>query len=401
MKTVAIVSEYNPFHNGHLYQIEKIREEFGADTRIIAIMSGNYTQRGEIAILDKWERAKIAVKCGVDLVLELPFPYSCASAEFFARAAVHIANSLGVVDILSFGSEAGDIEILKETAQNTLNPTFLKEVSALTQKAELQSNGYPAILEVAYYNVYGVKCSFDSPNNILAIEYIKALIQLESSIMPHTIKRLDSEYNEESIIDSEIQSATAIRKALSEDIYSAQDYIPKPAFDIISLNSLDKKFPCDAERISSAIISNLIFNVADSADIHDAGGGLYNRLIKQAYEATSISNLIDLTKTKKYTTARIRRVIWYSFFGVTSSDLRELPSYTQVLAMDKNGQALLKKIKKTSSFSVLTKPSRLPEEQTARGQKALCDKADILFQHTKHSPEPASSIYKRTPFILL
>ena len=131
MKTVAIISEYNPFHNGHLYQIEKVREHFGDDTAIIAIMSSNFTQRGDVAIMDKWARAESAVRCGVNLVLELPFPYSMSSAEFFAKAGVHIADSIGVVDVIAFGSESGDITHLVETARNLSSRELDKEIARL------------------------------------------------------------------------------------------------------------------------------------------------------------------------------------------------------------------------------------------------------------------------------
>ena len=133
MKTVAIISEYNPFHNGHLYHTQKIREEFGEDTAIIAIMSGNFVQRGEAAIIEKWDRARIAVDCGVNLVLELPFPFSMASAEYFAKAGVCIADSVGVVDAISFGSESGSIDELCTAAENILSPEFDDEIKRLTK----------------------------------------------------------------------------------------------------------------------------------------------------------------------------------------------------------------------------------------------------------------------------
>ncbi len=397
MKTVAIISEYNPFHNGHLYQIEKIREHFGADTAIIAIMSSNFTQRGEIAIMDKWARAESAVRCGVNLVLELPFPYSMSSAEFFARSGVYIANALGVVDVLAFGSESGDLSILEKTADNLSSLEIDKEISRLT--SEKDSMGFAEIREMAYKNVYGCNAPISSANNILSVEYIKALRSFGSTITPFTIKRTGTDYNCESIAEGKIQSATAIRKSFHSNV-SAYDYVPKDVVDCISKEQKEGAFPCDGEALFPAAMASFTLNFTnDACDIHDVSGGLYNRLKNKSLEATSINSLVELTSTKKYTTARIRRGIWYSLLGVTSSDVRALPEYTQVLGLDKTGQALLKRIKKSSNLSVLTKPSDMPNSSLAIKQKELSDKADALSQITKPAVRSSGSIYKRTPFV--
>jgi predicted nucleotidyltransferase len=159
-------------------------------------------------------------------------------------------------------------------------------------------------------------------------------------------------------------------------------------------------FPCNAEALFPAVAASFTLNfTAGDRDIHDASGGLYNRLKNKCLEATSINSLVELTATKKYTTARIRRGIWYSLLGVTSSDVRVMPEYTQVLAMDKHGQALLKRIKKSSSISVLTKPSDTPSSPIGVKQKELSDKADAISQLSKPTGSPTGSIYKRTPFV--
>ena len=397
MKTVAIISEYNPFHNGHRYQIDKIREQLGADTAIVAIMSGNYTQRGEIAIMDKWERAKGAVLSGVNLVLELPFPYSISSAEFFARAGVHIASALGVIDYLSFGSELGDIQALSAVADNMLSNKFKDELKRLSESSENENLGYARLNELAYKNVFGVEPPESSANNILALEYIKAI----RTLIPNTIKREGASYNDEDIIDSSFQSASAIRKKLKSDICSAKDFVPEIVYNTMIDEYKAKVFPTDPGKLDAPIISYFrLISECNRNDIHDASGGLYNRLINKSYEASDIPTLIDLSATKKYTTARIRRAIWYSYFGVTSSDVKTLPEYTQLLAMDKIGQALLKKIKKTSTLTILTKPSTELISVCGARTKELSDKADFIFQLSKPEPLAASSIYKRTPFVV-
>lgn len=403
MRIVGIICEYNPFHTGHEHHINKIRNEFGEDTAIIAIMSGNYTQRGEIAVIDKSTRAEAAVKCGINLVLELPFPFSSSSAEFFAKSGVKIANELKIIDTLSFGSESGQIDALIKISENMLSEDYKNEIQRLINSNSERNVGYPQLCEKAYVNIFGtLNRFFFSSNNILAIEYIKALKEQNSPITPHTVKREGADYTEEKITNKVYQSASAIRKTMFTDIYSALKYIPNNARNIISSAFKNKKAPCDAERLSSAILSYFRLNLPSAeCDIHDAGGGLYNRLKNASFEATSISTLTELADTKKYTSARIRRAMWNSFFGVTSSEVQELPRYTQVLAMDSVGRKILKEIKKTSDFPVITKPSAfdfMPE--AAKRQKELADKADSVFQITKPSPTSGSQAMITSPIII-
>ena len=398
MKTVAIIAEYNPFHNGHKYQIDKIREEFGKETAVIAVMSGNYTQRGELAFMDKWERAKAAVRSGVNLVLELPFPYSMSSAEFFARAGVHIINSLGVVDAISFGSECGEIDELCEAAKNMLTPEYKRELDRLI--SDNDTLGYAKVSDIAYRNVFKKEPPETASNNILALEYLKSVITLNANLQLHTIKRRGAGYNEDSIISSSYQSATAIRNAISKELSSAKDFVPKPTFDILSEELCEKQAPALEEKLELAVLANFRLNSPDAKrEIHDADGGLYNRLVKLSREVNSLSAMKELASTKKYTDARIRRAIWFSFFGVTSSDVRELPSYTQILAMDKVGQAILKKARKTAKIDILNKPSSVPRSTDGIHQKELSDKADEIYQLAKPISMPSTSIYQRSPYV--
>jgi len=404
MKTVAIIAEYNPFHTGHEYQINKIRQEFGHNTRIIAIMSGNYTQRGNLAIMDKSTRAECAARCGVNLVLELPFPFSCSSAEFFAKSGVKIAESLGVVDTLSFGSELGDIELLTKISNDMQSDTYKEKLSELLCASDEKKLGYPALCEKSYKSLFGndITSAFFTPNNILAIEYIKALTSLNSKIEPHTIKRDGSDYSENNITEKKHQSATAIRNLLAKDIHSAIEYIPNPTKNAVLLAYSNNEFPCSEENLSSAVISYFRLNSHSAkSDIHDADGGLYNRLRNASFEATSISKLTELADTKKYTSSRIRRAIWYSFFGVTSSEVNELPAYTQALAMDDVGKSILKEVKKLSDFPVVTKPSSYDFlSERAKRQKELSDKADSVFQLTKPKATHGNISLKTSPFVL-
>ncbi len=403
MKTAAVICEYNPFHNGHKYQIDKAHEILGQDTCIIAIMSGNFTQRGEIAVCDKYIRAKAAVLSGANLVLELPFPYSMSSAEFFAKSGVHIINKLGVVDHLIFGCECESVNDLYEYVQNTEEEVFKTHLSKLTEDPAFADYGYPKLFEKAYRDIYKFNGTFElsSPNNVLAIEYLRALKRTSSKITPLAITRKGAGYNDALNDRTSLQSASAIRSAVISGDNSALKYIPITAKAVFEEAIESKKMPADPEVLSSAVISHFRLNPPTvSLDIHDAFGGLYNRLYNNSFEANSISSLTVLTETKKYTKARVRRALWNSFFGVTSSDIRSLPTFTQILAFDSFGRSILKRIPKTTDFHIFTKPSDtdgLSDEIIK--QKKLSDRADSVYGLCL--PKPLSGHYslKMTPFV--
>ncbi len=396
MTVVAIISEYNPFHSGHEHQIRKIREDFGDDTAIVAIMSGNYTQRGEVAFAPKGIRAACAVNSGVDLVLELPFPFSSSSAELFAQSGVQIADKLGIVNYLSFGSESGDIAILENAADITSTDEYNARIRALSTNNTI---GYPEKCELAFKDLSKGKAFEFTPNNILAIEYIKALKKFNSKIKPHTVRRDGASYNETELAAVGHQSAMAIRNAaFSGDTKSLNSL---PSYNLISdtINSGD--MPCSIDKISSAIISKFRLNpILPQVDYHDANDGLYNRLRNASFEANDISSLLELAQTKNYTTARIRRAMLNVFFGVTSSDVKALPAYSQVLAMNKVGALLLKNRTKSDDFKILTKPSSTNELSDAMmRQKRLSDAADFIFELTKPIPKSAGNALRFTPYI--
>ena len=402
MKLAAIIAEYNPFHNGHKYQIDKARELLGEDLAIVAIMSGNYTQRGELAIADKTCRAKAAVLSGVNLVIELPFPYSCSSAEIFATSGVHIANAIGA-DYLVFGSECGDISALESTADVLGSKEFEDALDNIKSNKDNDSLGYPQLLESAYKKIVmpDMRIDISSPNNILEIEYIKAIKAQKSSITPITIKRNGAGYSDSLIKEGcAHQSATAIRSLMAKSDYSALEYIPKDAKIVFGKALEQGLMPASIEKLSPAIISSLRLNSASDIKIFDADFGLYNRLSKLSMKTNSISSLATLAETKKHTKARIRRAIFNSFFGVTSSLVKELPSYVQVLAMDNVGRQVLKRIKKMSSLPCITKPSDYSElSDLVISQKELSNKADAIYALALPGEIPGTFCLTYTPFV--
>ncbi|MDE6724304.1 MAG: nucleotidyltransferase family protein, partial [Ruminiclostridium sp.] len=324
----GIICEYNPFHNGHKHHIEQTKKEFGA-THIVAVMSGNFTQRGDVAVVDKYKRAETALKNGIDLVIELPVAYALGSAEQFAQGAVHLLNSLGCVDTLSFGSECGDISKLKEAAGAV----------GYTQESEefhnLMKNGmtYPAALQKAMEKFYtdDVLETLATPNNTLAIEYIKALDEIGSFIKPVTVKRSIAPHDSEINKSSEILSASQIRKIISEKGDISQ-YAP----------DCDFSNTASLSNIEVAILSKL--RTMSKSEIDKAPNvlmGLENRIYRAVSVASSLNELYFLVKTKRYTLARIRRIILSAFLGITKNDLKNKPSYVRILGMNGKGKEIL------------------------------------------------------------
>lgn len=395
MKNVAIVSEYNPFHRGHAYQIQKIRDEFGADTRIIAIMGGHFTQRGEVAVADKYLRARAAVDTGISLVLELPFPYSSASAEVFAKGAVSIADALGGIDILSFGSECGDVERLSRVAGRINSKDFQEAFEKANSK-----DGYARAMEQTYITLYGTEDAqvLSSPNNILAISYLRALDDLKSEIKPHTVRRAGS-YADLSM-SAPFPSAAAIRSALSTDGFaSVRDAFPEQTKSLWE-NAYEKQlFPTDPLRLSNALLAFLRIYPSQRKPIAEASDGLAERLCRLSHTVGSMAELYEAAATKHYTNARIRRAAWNLFFEVTSFEEKRPPLYTQLLAMDADGRNFLSEIRRRKRIPILTKPAdytQLPAEARAQAEKSF--RADSIFSLALPLSPSADAFLRCTPY---
>lgn len=292
MKIAAIIAEYNPFHYGHKYLIEQAHKA-GA-THILAVMSGNFTQRGDCAIFNKHTRAKTALENGVDLVLELPSRYSLMSAEGFAKGAIEIITALGCADMLAFGSESGNLEALKEASGAIEFVAHTDEFNTLIRRGK----SYPAALQEALREYYteDVSETISDPNNTLAIEYLSALDNIGTSIEPIAVKRLGAQHDSDD--DGEFISASSIRKKIlaGEDYSRFAPMINAPSADI--------------SRLEIAILAALRQMRPEDFDlIYDCAGGLGNRLCKAVRAGKSLGEIYFLTKTKRYTLARIRRAV--------------------------------------------------------------------------------------------
>ncbi|MFT8343899.1 nucleotidyltransferase [Clostridium beijerinckii] len=358
----GIITEYNPFHKGHEYHLSKAKSDTNADG-IVCVMSGNFMQRGIPAIIDKWKRAEMAIKNGVDLVLELPLVYSISSAEHFAFGSVSLLNSLGIIDHLYFGSEEGDVSILEDIAKVLVSEP-LKYKKLLKDNLDL---GLPFHLSRAnalkdYLNSNKLLDTISNSNNILGIEYIKSLIRLNSSIVPKTIKREGSLYNDVNI-SSSFASATSIREHLKEkSLNDLANIIPKASYDIL-LDLSSSKYPFIFEEDTFKYIKyKLLTNERSLSNLPDVSEGIDNKILKEILRSNSLNELILNSKSKRYTYTRISRILLQSFLNLEDFDLLNLSKspvpYARVLAFNSTGQRILKSIKTNSSINLITKVPR-------------------------------------------
>ena len=354
---VAVISEYNPFHNGHLYQIQKIKERF-PDAVIISIMSGNLVQRGEISIFSKYDRAEIAVLSGVDAVFELPSVYSNAPANIFAFCAVSIMQKLSGVDYICFGSECGDLELLDFAAEKITGDDFSLKLS---KKIKTDKNkSYPSNLHSLFCELYGEEKGsvLLGSNDILAIEYLKAIKKLNANITPFTIKRKGASFNSESF-DKTAVSAAYIRKFIREktDFESLKELMPKAAYEIALELIKNKKFT-DIENLSSAIISHFYrLGAAEFAKIAEVGGGMEHRIKKALDDCFEPSSLVKKLCAKHSTPSAIRRMVLNAFFGITKEMRATPPDFTTILALNQKGADFIGSIRKKAKIAIITKPA--------------------------------------------
>jgi len=310
MKIAAIIAEYNPFHDGHRYHIEQTRLMTKADG-VIAVMSGNFTQRGDLAVTDKRIRAEAALNGGVDLVIELPAAFALSSAEQFAYGAVALLNALNCVDVLSFGSESGNIDLLEEAA----GAVHYAQTTDEFMSAVKSGMTYPAALQKAVEEYYtdDVSDVLTGPNNTLAVEYIKAINETGSRIKPFTVKRKGS-------VHDGAGSASEIRAKM---IGGGGDF-------------------ADIKLLETAILAKLrLMTERDIKKSPNVEGGLENRIFKAVRAARSLNELLFLAKTKRYTLARIRRAVLCCFLGITTGDVKLMPQYVRIIGMNGRGKEIL------------------------------------------------------------
>lgn len=364
MKTAAIICEYNPFHLGHLYQMEQT-EHLTGDSAIICLMSGNYVQRGDFAMFDKYARARAALRgggcdTGADLVLELPLTYALSSAEGFAHGAVCVLNALGIVDYLSFGSESGSLPVLEKTADLLLSDSFPQALATELR----QGHSFASARERAVASLGGVAADIlGQPNNILAVEYLKALKNTNSTISPLTVSREGAGYHSDDT--SSFASATAIRGLIASG-GEWQGLVPQRAIDIFSVEIEKGYAPVALHNAERAMLARLrTMSDEEYENLPYGSEGLSNRFMKYARTCTGVMQAVDSTKTKRYAHSRIRRMLMCAYLGITSEDMRCEAPYVRALAFTARGKELLRKINKSASIPVITRGNqvkKLPDE---------------------------------------
>ena len=402
MNVTGIIAEYNPFHMGHLHQIHYIKENLRPDHIVIA-MSGDFVQRGSPALLPKHLRAEMALRCGADLVLELPVQFSTASAEFFARGGVSLLDGLGVVNQLCFGSEEGNTRGMLSAAE-ILNQEP-EEYQTFLQKYLKEGMSFPAARSSALHKYLGLlpkdvqpslpEGLLSSPNNILGMEYCRAILSLQSHMKPVTLKRQGSGYHENTLPEGQLPSASAVRRFLREaqDLSPLREMLPASAFEILQKAFLHGEYLTEEDLDLLLHYRLLTSSAEDFASCTDLSPQLADRIRRQLNHYRGFASFAELLKTKELTHTRIQRALLHLLLHINEAP-REA-GYCRILGFRKDAAPLLSAIKRSSSLPVITKladakkllsPKDLQlldvnTEASNIYESILCRKSGRAFQH--------------------
>lgn len=362
MAVAGIIAEYHPFHRGHAWQISAVREKLGEDTAVVAVMSGNFVQRGDFAMFSKHARAEMALRGGADLVLELPTPWASATAERFAQGGVSILAATGIVSHLAFGCESGELEPLQLTAKALEDPAFPGKL----RRRLAQGMSFAAAREAALSEIAGDAAHvLARPNNALAVEYLRALAAQRVVITPMALERIGAEHDSAEL--GSHPSASAIRGVL----LSGGDWRPLVSEDtaLIMRRELDAgRAPVSIQTAERAILARLrAMSEEDFATVDGGGEGLYHRFYDAVRKGISVDAILDAARTKRYPLARLRRMLLHSYLGITQAAQGETPPYIRVLGANACGRGLLRRMSDAASLPIITKPADARKlEETAR-----------------------------------
>lgn len=381
MATVlGIIAEYNPFHNGHLYQIEEAKKQTGAEY-VVAIITGNFAQRGNTSLVNKWVKAQMALENGVDIVLELPTIYSISSAENFAEGAIKVLDSLKIVDTLCFGTETGDFAALNNIANILYNEP--KEYVAILNHELGKGISYPKARENAlmmYLNdIKRYANIMSGPNNILAIEYLKALKRLKSDMKPFSVERKKVYYNDEKIVD-EFASATAIRKLIATEQYDdLRKVMPKNSYMLLKEEIRKGNYVIDLIKYEKEILYTLRkMTTREIADLPDVSEGLENAIKNAADSCNNLIDLVNIIKSKRYTQTRIQRILLYALLGITKKDMqnsKKVIPYARVLGFNARGKEMLSDICNINpKIQMVTSVKKYMEQNTNKILREMLEK---------------------------
>ena len=358
MQAVGVIVEYNPFHNGHKWHINAAKKISGCPF-VIGVMSGNFVQRGEPAIFDKWTRAEMAIRGGVDLIIELPTVFTVRSAQYFAAGGVRLLQSLGLVSHICFGAEHADLNLLKTIAMATNDFITVNDLYANLKAG----NTYAAALGQALENQHSISPEIiTSSNNILAVEYLRAIEKFAPNLIPIAVTRQQSKYNDTSIT-TPFASATAIRQALSNSINITDELkmaIPATTLQILYNILEEGRGPVTLSDLAMIILANLrTASLKRLEQLPSVSEGLHYKIRDCALLAGDMKQLFSLLKSKRYTYTRLQRIIIHALLGTTKKQLQDFdeqgPLYARILAFNQNGRLLLKELNQSSSIPLITK----------------------------------------------
>ncbi len=397
MNVAGIIAEYNPFHRGHAYMIDAVKSALGSDTAVVCAMSGCFAQRGEWAAFRKQSRAEAAVRCGADLVLELPLPWSMSSAAGFAAGGVGLLDAVGMVTHLCFGSESGDLAEL-EAASNALEGP---EFDGLIRQALTSGISYASARAEALERTAGSSAVLSGSNNILAVEYLRALKRCGSKMLPVTLKRTGAGHDE--VTENAVLSASDIRRRLRAGA-GIDGLVPERAAEVFDRELYAGRVILDAARLENALLARLrILPKSSYEELPDNSEGLGRRLYASVRRCPDIESILYETKTKRYAMSRIRRMLMCAALGIKSGDKECGVPYIKVLAMSGKGRGLLREMRTKASLPILIKPAAVRQfgERAARIFTLESDAADFCALAFKNSLDRVpGSDWRSTPFVL-
>ena len=386
-KVLGIISEYNPFHNGHLYHLIKSKKITNAEYTI-AVVGGNFTQRGNASLLDKWSKTEMALLNGIDLVIELPLLYSISSAENFAEGAIKILDSLQIVDTISFGTETSDITILDRFADILYNEP--KEYKALLSHELSKGMSYPKARENAlmlYLNdIRRFAPILSSPNNILGIEYLKALKKYKSTITPLSIQRIKSGYNDINF-SGNIASATAIRNLiLNHEYKDLNKILPISSYSILKENIKKGHIVRDISNFDKIVLYKLrSMSIEEISNLPDVSEGLEYSIKKAANSCNTIYELINIVNSKRYTKTRLQRILLYALLNVTKKDIqisKKVIPYIRILGFNEKGKYIVSQISRNKNkLNLITSVKKFNDQNTNKNLQLMLQK-DINATNT-------------------
>ncbi|HCC03712.1 MAG TPA: nucleotidyltransferase [Clostridiales bacterium] len=376
---LGIIAEYNPFHNGHLYHLLKSKE-LTKDNYVVAIIGGNFTQRGEASLVDKWTKCEMALDNGVDLVIELPTLYSVSSAENFADGAIKILNSLKIVDNISFGTECEELNRLNILANTLFDEP--KEYKLFLQSELDKGLSFPKAREnalIEYLNDFSYRTILSGSNNILAIEYLKALKKHHSKINPIIVPRGNTNHLNKDYT-GKITSSTSIREMIKTgNTRNLKSSMTPSSYTILKEELSKGHFVRDISDFEKLIIYNLRNSNFDSLrKLPDVSEGLEHAIKKAANSTNSLYDLISQVSSKRYTETRIKRILLYSLLGITQKNMeisKKINPYIRVLGFSKNGKELLSRISNTNpNLKIITSVKKFMDENINRNLNMMIEK---------------------------